>query len=1225
MSKRYFYTKRNIVKINPTNVQDQSNTSSTNSKLANKTKQLIEAQHIQMQNIIMNKAPTNRLNKPNNTNVNMAMRKCPTCGLHFRNSVYSFHVKMKHNYKCNICNKMFANIKTMQDHKERMHIDVNTNQPNNVLTFPTPKFENESSQLKVPQIQCNNINFAKDGQINNDQMFPLNSFGMKNIKADQLNIAQTYKNNNLINELSQYIEVHKLQTDMEINKDVMSQLNKTQNIKINTQPTTQYTCSYCDLKFKSRHEHNSHMKNIHNHYEKNVQKLNTENCYTQIPVDEFNNQNESTMLEPYFGLQTNSIKTDLTSQTHKLKIINDMPSHLKETQTLCNPINFVERSQINEKRFLPLKIIRMQNTGANQLNEVQTQRNNYHTDVITFQTTHLQNYMEDTQNMCSQLKYYHKSYNRINHMQSEPILKNENSNIEMPVNEADHLNFINTTSLQKDITNSNYINPFSQPKGLKMNSTSPKNDTSINLGGEPDLKLITRPTNQSIKLNLSKCVKCDNYVVNNKISDMQAMQKKSNKPVCSNCKSQNKNYDKLEANIALKEVVIDKSEDMQIDEHVNLEYFKPIQPVISQTIGTEMTGVFQEHSQVNEPYNYQLQDKAANPCNEKERVKKQSIFTCNICDCPVTTMYKFKQHIRIKHKNKCSSCHKKFIRKITLVKHMREMHSALLGKQLKYFKTDNLTIPKTIYLFKCSDCKKQFIYPNKLIKHIQNKHIQQDNNSCREKYATLNQLDNMSKFQSVHVKMEESTIDKATIDLVNCIETKDLLPTEPNKIQNHLLHNYQTQEKVDGSCVDKTDVIKRAKFMCRFCNKQFGNSKALNQHLGIDCNFKCFDCGKQFICPNKLIKHIQIKHIQQNINSCGEKYAISNQLDDTSKFQTGYVKIEKSSVKTAIDLINCIETKDLLPIIPNDTQYIIDKLEPGDILNNQLGSYELPDTVACASDDTEQVDKHTQYICNICDDHFTIYDDYKRHIGSEQKQKCDVCEEPFNCKTAMEKHIRDKHNEQDNIDSTEISNVDFAKPSVPSKDFSPNTKTGSSTRRSMRVLQTLTIHNNIPMWFNHLGKKLKTNNRFVCELCNSVLKTSYWLGHHLVKVHKFKCSLCKKCFLCEDDNLKHTEAKHKQHNKKQNLIMSNKKFSCKECNTTFDTDKLYQIHVKYAHKLWPKKNSCSLCDTVLTNSEEFITHMKTHSTNDKPFVYLSFNIMNRSSNRSNYNLTMFGF
>lgn len=1229
MSQKYhFYTKRNIVKINLSNIQNQSKTN-----LTNKTNQLTEAQHLQTENIKMKKASTNLSKQLNNTDVNMLTSICPTCDLHFMNPVYTHHVKMKHNYKCNICNKMFVNIKSMQDHRDRVHLDVNTDRTNNVLTFPTNKFkiiENGSSHLKVPQIQCNNINVDECNQMNG-QFFPVSRIGMKNIEADQLNIAQTCSNNNLNDEPSQYIEVHKLQTNIEINKNTTSQLNKAQKIKIITQRTTQKECPICNFPFTSRKERISHLNKIHNLCIKNVEKLNAENVCMQMPVNKLN------------------IKTDLTSQTHKIKINSDIPNHLKESQKFGNPNNFVENSQIIEKRFLPLKIIGMQNIGDSQLNKVQTQSNNSHTDELRQcidvhmpQSDKLQNRMEDTQNINDQLKYS----NDIHHIQNDPILKNQNSYIVLPVNQLDHLNFINTTNLEKDITNTKYIIPFSRLKDLKMNSTGITNCTlSTNVSDKPNLKLIGRPIiNRNLKVNSNKCVKCHKYFVNKTISPMQAMHKKSNnKIMCSNCKPQYGNYDKLEANIALEENVIDKSGDMQIDEHVKLKYFETIQPVISQTICTEMDGVLPivpndeqmlnnnvlEHSQVNEHHNYQLQDKVANTCNAKKPVNKYQCLICSICGCQFKTLQKFKQHIKVEHKNKCVACNKKFIRKITLIKHRQEMHSNMPGQlddtpkfQLNYFKKDDLTIQTTIKKFKCFDCEKQFIYPNTLVKHIQFKHIRHNNNPCKEKHVvTSNELDDMSKFQPGHVKMEEST-NNADIDLINCIGIKDILPTVPNEIQNHLLHSYQTQEKVDSSCIENSQVIKRAKFVCHFCYRQFSSSKAFQQHSRIDRKFKCFDCGHEFICPNTFIQHIHIKHVQHNNNSCKEEeyVATSNQLDNMSKFQTGHVKMEESAIE-AMDLINCIETKDLLPITQNDTQlYIIEKLEPAEILNHQLDSYEPQDMVASSSDDKEPVDEYGQYLCNICDNHFTLYNDYKMHV----KQNCVYCEEIFICNTLLEKHIQVMHDQQNKIVSTEMPNVHFAKPSVPSIDLSPNMKTEPKIRRSIRTLHTLNVNNNIPAWFEKLRKKLLIDNRFVCEFCDNNFKNIYSLGYHLVQVHNYKCKLCKKSFVCDEDNKRHMHTKHKQYINKQNRMMPNNRVPCKECNTTFNTEEMYQLHIKYAHKLRPEKYSCSFCAAVLTNNEEFITHMKSHNTNDKPFIFHSPNMMSHSSNRNNYNLAMFG-
>lgn len=604
----------------------------------------------------------------------------------------------------------------------------------------------------------------------------------------------------------------------------------------------------------------------------------------------------------------------------------------------------------------------------------------------------------------------------------------------------------------------------------------------------------------------------------------------------------------------LENIVVDTLSEIQIDEQVTLENFvsqsssikiNDVIPIAPNDLIIHRNNIPDQFIKIQ---NCHLQE-VANTFVEKKSINKHTWFVCNICDGQFRCKSEFNRHSGIKHKQKCDACEKLFVRKSALQKHIQIMH------------------------------------------------IQYNDNSYSKMHGLMSsQLCETPNLQSNYIIKTDNINIQTGISQINRNIIKDVLPVIQDNVQ---LKNCQLKKK---------QVKKLASFVCNICDGQFKNKIQFKQHSRIDHKRKCFDCEKSFIRSITLMKHIQVKHAQNN-----------EPLDDTPNVQPNNVKIGNLTIHTTVDHNYCSEIKDILPIKLSDVQtYSNNVLEHGQI--NDPHNYQQ-DKMASSYKNKELVNKHAQYVCNICNDNFNCNSKYERHIGIEHKQKCITCDKKFICKSTLELHIRIEHDQQNTILSTETSDLHIAKPSNPYIYHTRSTKIWSKAKSPRKALQTRDVYNNIPGQFNKCQKKLATETQFVCEFCDSQLKNINELGYHLVKVHNHKCSLCIKRFVRRGDMERHMHTEHRQHIKNQNHMTCNKKFDCNKCNVSFNADESLQLHMKYAHKMWPMRYTCPLCTTLNTDNNEFIKHMNLHYMGEIPSNYLT--IRDCSSKRVNHNFTKY--
>ncbi|XP_055523116.1 zinc finger protein 665-like [Wyeomyia smithii] len=166
-------------------------------------------------------------------------------------------------------------------------------------------------------------------------------------------------------------------------------------------------------------------------------------------------------------------------------------------------------------------------------------------------------------------------------------------------------------------------------------------------------------------------------------------------------------------------------------------------------------------------------------------------------------------------------------------------------------------------------------------------------------------------------------------------------------------------------------------------------------------------------------------------------------------------------------------------------------------------------------------------------------------------------------------------------------------------------------------------------WYNHelkhrhaVGREVKLEREFLCEVCAKCFKNKKLLKDHLEIVHqglkRFKCDICNKCFtrngsLAEHKLIQHAGIKQfacnicgkafgKEDSLKTHLTVHlGKRFRCEVCSKTFLKKAFLTAHVAKAHPSedGPVPFACDVCKKTFSSSYHLKNHQMIH-TNDRP-------------------------
>lgn len=249
-------------------------------------------------------------------------------------------------------------------------------------------------------------------------------------------------------------------------------------------------------------------------------------------------------------------------------------------------------------------------------------------------------------------------------------------------------------------------------------------------------------------------------------------------------------------------------------------------------------------------------DPSTNDATVDENVQQ---YVCDICQVPSSKRCCLITHIfnihnegpsgsaekscycKKENKFECDICHKLFLRKDNMEKHLREhgpkkiltCHFCFKIFQIKasyirHLKNHNKT-------YNCSQCKKKFREIARLKVHIQRKHLLVIPHKCDICHKIFKQLCHLKEHKLTHKKIKCNICQaefrtKAKFHLHKKIHEGDK-PFCCEKCNKKFSHNSQY--------LTHFRVCRGGKpFKCEVCNKKFGQKSTLNRHLRIHENEK---------------------------------------------------------------------------------------------------------------------------------------------------------------------------------------------------------------------------------------------------------------------------------------------------------------------------------------------------------------------------------------------------
>jgi KRAB domain-containing zinc finger protein len=282
-------------------------------------------------------------------------------------------------------------------------------------------------------------------------------------------------------------------------------------------------------------------------------------------------------------------------------------------------------------------------------------------------------------------------------------------------------------------------------------------------------------------------------------------------------------------------------------------------------------------------------------------------------------------------------------------------------------------------------------------------------------------------------------------------------------------------------------------YTCNYCEEDFSSNSALKTHIvrkhTFEKNFKCDDCGDEFYTKADLNIHVLKNH-------GNEQDAIKCHVSSCD-----YICYNKS--------------------------HLVRHFEKHEKKNE------------------------IQYICDICQEIFDKYKNYKSHksahkLPKEYRCTYENCDKVYSRSNGLAEHVQNYHINP--IFNCAYENCD----------------------RKFKTEKELTDH----IDYKHLKTK-----KFTCsyENCTAAFPLNKTLLRHVKLVHQnvknFTCNICNKKF----QTLSHLQRHVNTHNDEYN-------FPCNTCDGKFKTNYELIAHVNRIHK-------CFICETFLETKNDLLIHL----------------------------------
>ena len=372
-------------------------------------------------------------------------------------------------------------------------------------------------------------------------------------------------------------------------------------------------------------------------------------------------------------------------------------------------------------------------------------------------------------------------------------------------------------------------------------------------------------------------------------------------------------------------------------------------------------------------------------------------------------------------------------------------------------------------------------------------------------------------------------------------------------------------------------------------------------------NKSCNECGKTFLYPKDLKKHLLV-HLQVFPFTC---------------------KICKKGVRTTSNMYKHLRqthfiTEDLKSYILDDKGNVY--VEQSQVLKNKVAEGKVNPDYLSAEKVMERgsVGKNKNgaalYRCLLCDKHVTKYS-LKNHLGvhsGADSYKCELCPRTYFTKSALLNHKVNNH--QDEASKIfKCSNCYRTFRSALVRDHH-NKNCLQSDPAKRKAAFECRICNRIFGYKNNLVSHQKALHGFIgkkildydCKYCGETIKGKLKLSKHIISQHPDAagelCDLCGKSFKTETKLMRHISV-HKTRERNLHCSFCPKKFFrkdiltvheklhtnpllCKQCGKKFPEQRYLDNHLLlHAEKKW----ECQLCPKMFSTQELLKKHSENHS------------------------------